>query len=526
MASKSSATIIYLNTIFDLDKKFRIMFIPDVGDQRKKQEVIEKTHSFYEVLQDEIAAIYNFFETVRSDTQKRSVKVTEIFKNVETQLKDIPGDTNIEKLETIGKKIYQSLFPDQLKKYIANNPIDTIVLLSTNYMIPFELMHDGKSFMATKYDFYRSPILEDVPSIQISEKEEDESSYIVIVTNPTGDLAAAEEETDQIIDFFEAKKDLDLQIDVYSQKGASYRALSKIFSQPRLDIFHYCGHSGVTSNDIYFHLPDDPFSVIDIYLQYPALFFLNMCESDIKVRQKIDFKGSITLNFPMAIMNRGAKACLATLWPIVDSSAAQFAKNFYKQLLKGDPFGTAVRKAKEHLVNVSDPNDITWLSFILYGRPGFSTITIPRKKIPPKEEAPVAPAPPKGLTVFLSYARHDSRLFHIREMVRMLEQIPKVDKVYYQERDFLGNIAAYMNKNIAESDVIIVLCSQNSLNSFTVKEEIRAGLLNRKEVIPVYLEKKYIPMRLKSSMGIHFDPKYVQGSLMRIRTRVSMVFPK
>ncbi|HUX99265.1 MAG TPA: CHAT domain-containing protein [Candidatus Deferrimicrobium sp.] len=523
MAEKAS--IIYLNTIFDIDERFRIMFIPDIGDERKKQEVVQKTHSFYEVLLDEVAAVYNFFETVRSDTQQRSVSVTEVFNKTETKLKDIPGDTNIEKLETIGKKIYQSLFPDQLKKYIADNPIDTIVLLSTNFMVPFELMHDGESFLATKYDIYRSPILDDVPSIKISEKENDETSHIAIVTNPTGDLPAAEKETDQIIKFFEAKKELDLQIDVYSKKGATYRALSKIFAQPRLDVFHYCGHSGVTSDDIYFHLPDDPFSVIDIYLQYPALFFLNMCESDIKVLQKVAFKGLETLNFPLAIMKRGAKACLATLWPIVDASAAQFATSFYKNVLKGEPFGTSVRLAKEHLANTSDPNDITWLSFILYGNPGFSTITIPRKKEPAKVEEP-AEAPPKGLTVFLSYAKQDSRTFHIAEIARGLEQEPKVDKVYYHERDFTNNIAAYMNKNIAESDVVIIFCSQNSLKSFNVQNEIRTASLTRKEIIPVYLDTKDIPVMLKSRLGIRFDPSSTQGAIMQLRTKVNMVVPK
>ena len=113
MAEKAS--IIYLNTIFDIDERFRIMYIPDVGDERKKQEVVQKTHSFYEVLLDELAAIYKFYETVRSDTQQRAVSVTEIFTKTEPKLKDILGDTNIEKLENIGKKIYQSLFPDQLK---------------------------------------------------------------------------------------------------------------------------------------------------------------------------------------------------------------------------------------------------------------------------------------------------------------------------------------------------------------------------------------------------------------------------
>ncbi len=521
------ASIIYLNTIFDLDEKFRIMFIPDLGDERKKQEVVQTSSSFFEVLSDEIASVYNFFETVRSDSQQRAVSVSEILKKSETSLKDIPGDTNLEKLETIGKKMYQSLFPQQLKKYIAKNPVETLVFLSTNYALPFELMHDGESFLATKYDIYRSPIVDEVPSIKMQEKAEEDPTQISIVTNPTNNLPAAEKETEQIIKFFEAKKDLDINIDVYSKEGASYRALSKIFSSPRLDIFHYCGHSGVKKDDIYFHLADEPYSVTDLYLQYPATFFLNMCESDLKVKQKVDFSGTRTLSFPMAIMNRGAKACLATLWPIVDASAAQFAIDFYKQLLKGVTFGTAVREAKEHLANVSDPNDITWLSFILYGNPGFSTIKIPQKKAP-VEEVPISepeqPAiEPKGVTIFLSYANQDSKTFQVKDLVRHLELLPQIDKVLYRERDFVSNFVGFVNKGIAECDVFIVLCSPNTKQSRNINEEIRAAIAYQKEILPVFLNRDDIPIMARAKMGVQFNPKNIAGSAMQIETRINIL---
>jgi hypothetical protein len=393
------------------------------------------------------------------------------------------------------------------------------VLLSTDYFIPYELMHDGKSFLATKIDFYRSPIIEDAKSLAISEKAQNEAGYLAIVTNPTGDLAAAEREAAQILDFFKAKEDMNLTIDVYSQKGASYRALSKIFSSPRLDIFHYSGHSGATSEDIYFHLPDDPFSVIDLYLQYPALFFLNMCESDIRVRQKVRYQGTETLNFPMALMRRGAKGCLATLWPIVDASAAQFAIAFYKQLLKGEPFGTSIRKTKEHLANTSDPNDLTWASFIMYGSPGFSTVKIPKKDVPAKEK-------PKGIAVYLSYSQQDSKDFHISEVTRSLELNPMVHKVFDHVRDFTQNIPAYMNENIPQSDVVLVFCSKNSQRSRTMVEELNATMRYQIEIIPVYIDKQTIPISLKIKRGLEFDPKNIQATLQQLRLRINMVTPR
>ncbi len=521
MSRDESATILYLNTIYDVGDRFQIMFIPDLGDQRKKQEVVQKSLSFYEVLQDELGAVYKFFERVRSDTQQRAVSITEIVKETETQLSDIPGTTNIEKLESIGKKIYQSLFPDALKRYLDDNPIETIVLLATSFLIPFELMHNGKEFLATKYDFYRNPILEDSTLVDVSAKSKDQAAQIAIVTNPTGDLEAAERETNQIIDFFKAKKDLDLDIDVYAQKGASYRALSKVFSSPRLDIFHYSGHSGVTGDDIYFHLPDDPFSVIDMYLQYPALFFLNMCESDIRVQKKIEYSGAITLNFPLAIMQRGAKACLATLWPIVDASAAQFAIGFYKEMLKGEPFGSAIRKTKEHLMNTSDPEDITWISFILYGRPGLSTVTIPKKTEEKKVEEKPADEAPEKLTVYFSYARNDKNKFKLKDLAFSLERQLNIGKIYYWDKDFKGSRINYMNEGINEANVVLAFCGPATNQSFNMKDEIRAATTLRKPIIPIYLNKNDVPITIRTLRAIEFDAKNISRMAMKIVTQIN-----
>lgn len=522
MTKKTGASILYLNTIYDLGEKFRIMFIPDLGDDRKKQEVVQKTKSFYEVLLEEINAIYHFYENVRSDMQNRAVSVTEIIQESNITIKDIPGDTNLEKVEAVGKKIYQSLFPDQIKEYLKENPIDTIVFLSTNFSIPFELMHDGKDFLAKKYDIYRSPILEDTSEIIVSDKAKDQPGHIAIVTNPTNNLPAAERETTQITDFFKAEKELDLQIDLFARDGATYRALSKIFATPRLDIFHYSGHSGVSKDDVYFHLPDDPYSVTDLYLQYPALFFLNMCESDIAVSQRVAFEGAKILNFPMALMKRGAKACLATLWPILDASAAQFAVGFYKQMLNGEPFGAAIRKAKVDLVKSSDPNDITWLSFVLYGRPGFSTVSIPKKE--PKAEEPAAPAPPKGVNVYFSYSKQDVQTFQLERLARSIDMLPQVEKVFYRGRSYFGSIVMYMNENIPKSDVLLVFSSKGA--SRNVAEEARAATLQGKQVIPIFTDRNDVPIMLRGKIGVRYDPKHAMNSEMQIRSKIMMVRPK
>ena len=63
---------------------------------------------------EEFTRIYRHYETVRTKPDLREAKITRITDSESDILSMIPGDTTIEKLETIGKKIF-GLFPIKLK---------------------------------------------------------------------------------------------------------------------------------------------------------------------------------------------------------------------------------------------------------------------------------------------------------------------------------------------------------------------------------------------------------------------------
>lgn len=415
-----------LTITYDLDGDFLIQFVPRIGEETKHPEVISVSSKFFEVLNTEISSIYKFYERARSEVQKRDIQVIEVLQP-DQEVSNIEGLTILEKLEVIGKKIYQQLFPSSLKQYIQAEQISTIIINSQRYLIPFELMNDGDSFLATRITFYRNPILL-IERPKISSKAELQPIRVVFFTNPTGDLPNAEKETVRIIEFFNELIELKVLVNKYKGSAASYEALLKVFYLPRLDIFHYCGHSEITRDTIQFYLEDDSFPVNDVALQYPTFFFLNMCESDVNVHRKIAFKGKVTLNFPMAIMQRGAQACIATLWPILDSSAAQFALNFYREALKGVSFGDAVRSAKANLFETSDPNDITWLSFILYGMPEQSILPFLQKT---KVREP--------LDIQQQEVVKEETISEERESTEVIKEIPRLTRVKYVIENKLKN---------------------------------------------------------------------------------------
>ena len=204
-----------LTIMYDLDSThFHIFFIPIIGKQKKSVEIKRVTQRFFEIIQDEFAQIYSFYEIVRSKPKLRETIVTRISDSESDTLSNIPGETTIEKLETIGRKIYQSLFPIQIRNYLKEYSISRIIINSEKFLIPFELMHDGKSFLATRIEFYRNPIFKEgeKENLTISSKAKKLPGIVVFFTNPTGDLPDAEHEITQIIDFFRSKKKLKLDI--------------------------------------------------------------------------------------------------------------------------------------------------------------------------------------------------------------------------------------------------------------------------------------------------------------------------
>ena len=155
---QNKGKVLDLRIEYDLDKThFMIRFIPSIGGEKKEGKSKRISRQFIKNLLDEFAVIYRFYETVRTKPELREaeyIKITDSEKNV---LSILPGKTTIEKLEIIGKKIF-SLFPIKVRTYLREYRISNIIINSKKFLIPFELMHDGDSFLATSIEFYRNPI--------------------------------------------------------------------------------------------------------------------------------------------------------------------------------------------------------------------------------------------------------------------------------------------------------------------------------------------------------------------------------
>ena len=126
-----------------------------------------------------------------------------------------------------------------------------------------------------------------------------------------------------------------------------------------------------------------------------------------------------------------------------------------------------------------------------------------------------------GLIIFVSYATMDSKYIDLKNLAQLLENNSQIEKVLIWEEDTNEDIIDYMEKNIAKCDVFLIISTENSKNSESVRLEWKAALNEKKVIIPVFTDEKNIPLLLRSKLGVK-----IEGNLVHIANSIIEVVKK
>ncbi|MEZ5628489.1 MAG: CHAT domain-containing protein, partial [Rhodocyclaceae bacterium] len=102
----------------------------------------------------------------------------------------------------------------------------------------------------------------------------------------------------------------------------------------------------------------------------PELVFINCCHLGKTARSEPARFNILAANLAVQFVKMGVKAVVAAGWAVDDAAANAFAASFYKHLLAGQPFGEAVRAAREEAWT-SFPGINTWGAYQCYGDPSY-----------------------------------------------------------------------------------------------------------------------------------------------------------
>lgn len=101
----------------------------------------------------------------------------------------------------------------------------------------------------------------------------------------------------------------------------------------------------------------------------PELVFVNCCHSG-RTERAAGAYHRLAANLGEAFIAMGVRAVVAAGWAVDDDAASTFAQTFYAELLDGQTFRDAVRRARTE-THDRHPSVNTWGAFQCYGEPGW-----------------------------------------------------------------------------------------------------------------------------------------------------------
>lgn len=263
-----------------------------------------------------------------------------------------------------GRAAFSAYLPARAQDFIRERR-DLSIQLSTNHSnIPWELLHDGEEFLCLSRPFARKAQTLREPR---RKKPSQRDKRALVIGNPTNNLPGAEVEARAVAKTL-TKRGWDVDLFVTTQ--ASIEEITLKVNSVKYALFHFAGHayfdpaapnkSGLVFLDGILYAEE-----FERWQYSPSFLFLSACESG-EVATEHTLRGEYMEGFASSALLGWVEECLGPVWPIGDTSAKEFALAFYEQLLKGKPFGEAVRQARLAIQGTASGD---WASWVLYGDP-------------------------------------------------------------------------------------------------------------------------------------------------------------
>ncbi|RSM88692.1 CHAT domain-containing protein [Kibdelosporangium aridum] len=294
-----------------------------------------------------------------------------------------PPRDMVEQLRNVGDMLYSLILPEAIQRHLAGDSSGSLTITTNDVEIPWELMHDGENFLCQGRPFSRMPVSPGFPQrVRHRPRTTDgQLKFLLVYADPDSNLPKAEEEINAIETYLEENWNSPgrklIQITTLKGDEATGHALNDALLSGGYHVIHYAGHAKFSADkpeqSCLMLAGDEPFMAhkIQRITRGSPFVFLNACDSS-KVGHGDDpsttYLGQEHKGLASAFVYGGASACVGALWPVYDDLAAEFARNFYENLLGGAVVGEAIRDTREK-ARARDAAHITWAAYALYGNP-------------------------------------------------------------------------------------------------------------------------------------------------------------
>lgn len=371
---------------------------PSGSDSIHQLRIIEKRDGSrityrYELDSPSLGILKSFeSQTITSDRKKY---VANLYKEIESRWVSNSDDAESfnQELRAFGGSLFDELFPSELRALLWKHrkQIDSIMVLSTEPFIPWELIHlkepEETCLPAETLFLAQMGLVRWLygsgrfPSRQISVCKGEAAYVIPHYPDPRYRLPQAEKESEFLQATFNA----------YEIEPTSAKVRSAL-TDPSFGLLHFAGHGVADQENIgdsklmmkgrvegKEYIPDflsattvGQFS--NMWTKRPMVV-LNACQIG---REGYTLTG--IGGFAEAFLRSGAGAFIGPLWSVGDRPAKLFTETLYKELIEGQKLSQATNSAREA---ARQAGNSTWLAYTVYGHPNM-TFYLPRETVIPE----------------------------------------------------------------------------------------------------------------------------------------------
>ena len=294
-------------------------------------------------------------------------------------LREIESESfTLKELDDFGVRLGETVLSPEVRVVLAAMRERYIVVVhdADSSRIPWETIAMDGWFPAKEVGISRRYLADNLSVAKwLEERRQDEVLNLLLVVNPTGDLAGAREEGERIKAIFSSNPAV--KIDELREDDATKGALLRAFRSGAYDVIHYAGHaffdtgdpagSGILCSGKQVLSGRDLAGIGNL----PALVFFNACEAgrvrkgpdlrkkDLEIARRIERN----VGLAEAFLRGGVANYVGTYWPVGDASAKTFSEAFYTELMKGATVGGALQTARKAIAGKS----VDWADYIHYG---------------------------------------------------------------------------------------------------------------------------------------------------------------
>jgi len=288
-------------------------------------------------------------------------------------------------LESLGLGVARSLLCDEVRELLAAFPERHLVVVhdTLGSQVPWETLRlaGRRAFTPALGGGLTRRFRAEKLSVAkwLEERRFGEVFDLLLVVNPTEDLAGADAEGARIARLFGDRPGSERGIRIERLDGAraTRRRVREALGSGAFDAVHYAGHAFFEARDPgtsgILCAGGEVLSGADLadLSSLPALVCFNACESGrVRAARGRTRKPRIveSAGVAEAFMRGGLANYLGTYWPVEDAAALAFAETFYACLLEGAPIGAAVLAGRRSVREIRSPD---WADYILYGDQDF-----------------------------------------------------------------------------------------------------------------------------------------------------------